>query len=145
MSMRRRIGGLIRARQVQEDQARGALQRARLEAEAAAERRRRYEDALGSCPAPDAASAGAYAASLSARHAMGAALNAAIGVAAEFDGTVRERLADLTEAASRRRAMERLAERREESAREADDAAVQFEIDDLAGRSRLVDRRGSDR
>jgi len=145
VSIRRRIGGLIRARQVQEDVARGALQRAQRDAEVAAARVLLYEEALGSRRAPNAASAGAYAASLSARHAMGAALAAAIGVATEHDGVVRERLCDLTEAASRRRAVERLAERQAEQERDADEAAAQRELDDLAVRRPLFDRRSTER
>lgn len=142
------LSGLLRARKAQEDIARGAVQRARRDAQDAADVARRYEEALGSRRAPDQASADAYAASLSARQAMSAALTAAIGVASDADGVVRDRMSDLTDAAVRRRAVEKLAERRAEEARDAEMAAEQREIDDLAVRAQTLGRaagRGADR
>ena len=139
------FSGLMRARRAQEDRARGAMQRARQEAAVAAERVRVYEAALDSRRLPDAARATAYAASLAARHATAGMLSAAIGVAALADATVLDRTAELTEAAVKRRAVERLLERKAEEARRAEEAAAQRELDEIAARAQPRDRRRTDR
>jgi flagellar FliJ protein len=138
------LTNVLRARQAQEDVAKGAVMRARREADVAAERARLYEEALGSRRVPDQAYAGSYAATMAARHVMAAALSAAVEVAGEANGVVRDRLVDLSDAATRRRAVEKLAERQADAARRAEEAAARREVDDLTNSTRSRLRRGND-
>jgi flagellar FliJ protein len=127
----RGLAGLLRARKAQEDVARGKAQRARQEAEAAAERVRLYEEALNLRHTPTGLDARAYVATLTAHRAMAEALSASVTLATQAEGVVADRTAELTEAAMRRRAVERLAERQAAQARKAEEAAAERETDDL--------------
>jgi flagellar FliJ protein len=138
------LDNLLRARQAQEDIAKGAVVRARRDADAAAEHANRYEVALGARHVPQHAFAGSYAATLAARHVMAAALSAAVAVAGEAEAVVRERMGDLTDAATRRRAVEKLAERQAEADRRAEEAAERREVDDLTSSASPRIRRGTD-
>ena len=140
----RGLAGLLRARKAQEDVARGKAERARLEAVAAAERVRRYEEALGLRRVPESLDARAYVATLTAHRAMAEALTASVTLATQAEGVVAERSAELTEAAMRRRAVERLAERQAAQARRAADAAAEREIDDLTTAAQARIRREQD-
>lgn|SRR5437773_1166394 len=139
-----RFTGLLRARQADEDGARANTQRARQEAAVAAERVRLYEAALDSRRLPASAHAGVFAANLAARQATAASLNAAIALAGMADAAVLDRVSELTEAAVRRRAVERLLERQAEEARLAEEHAAQRELDDIVS-SRRPNRRKGDR
>jgi len=143
--VRRRLAGLLRARQAQEDVARGKALRAQREAEAAAERVRRYHEAIDLRQLPDGVNASVYAATLSAHRAMAYTLNAAIASAGEADAHVRDRAADVTEAAMRRRAVERLHERETVAARKAADGAEQRVLDDLTRSAQPRNPRRTDR
>ena len=140
----RGLAGLLRARKAQEDVARGTAQRARLEAAAAAERVRRYEEALGLRRVPESLDARAYVATLTAHRTMAEALTASVTLATQAEGVVAERSAELTEAAMRRRAVERLAERQAAQARRAADAAAERETDDLTTAAQARIRREQD-
>jgi flagellar biosynthesis chaperone FliJ len=87
--------------------------------------------AIDARPRPDSPNGVAFAATLWARQAMAGELSAAVAAAAEAEGTVDERAADLTAAATRRRIVEKLGERHTEAERAADEAAAQLEADDL--------------
>jgi flagellar export protein FliJ len=141
----RGLTGLLRARKAQEDIARGRTQRARAEAAAAAERVRRYEEAINLRKLPEGVDAGAYVATLSAHRAMAEALAASRNLAAQADGAVADAAAELTDAAVRRRAVERLAERQAAEARKAADAAERREIDDLTTAAHTRNRGEIDR
>jgi len=141
-----RLGSVLRARLAQENSARGAVLRARREAEEAEERVRRMDAAVDARRAPDGgASAAAYAATLWARHALAAELSAAVAVAGELNGVTEERAADLTAAATRRLTVERLAERHAEAANLAELAAAQEEADDLTMSRNSTRNRGENR
>jgi flagellar FliJ protein len=140
-----RLASVLRARFAQENSARGAVVRARREAEEAEERVRRMDAAIDARRAPDAASSAAFAATLWARHALAAELSAAVAVAGELNGVTDERTADLTTAATRRLTVERLAERHAEAANHAELAAAQEEADDLTMSRNSTRNRGENR
>jgi flagellar biosynthesis chaperone FliJ len=127
-----RLSSVLRARKAQENSARGAVLRARQEAEEAEERTRRMDAAIGARPRPEARHAVAFAATMWARQAMAADLSAALAIAGRMNTQVDERAADLTVAATRRRTVEKLADRHAEAQRHADDMAAQLEADDRA-------------
>jgi flagellar export protein FliJ len=129
--MKFRLGAVLRARKAQEDAARSELQQARAELEAAAARTRRMNEAIDAGQVPVGGTAAAYTATLMARQSMAAALAAARGVTRQAEDVVTDRQNDLTDAATRRRTVERLAERHAEVQRRAEEAAAQLEIDDL--------------
>lgn len=126
-----RLGSVLRARFAQENSARGAVIRARQEAAEAAERVRRMDAAVDARRRPDGVSGVAFAATLWARQAMAADLSAAIAMSAEVQATLGERVTELTAAATRRRTVEKLAERHEDLERAAEATAAQLEVDDL--------------
>jgi flagellar export protein FliJ len=126
-----RLASVLRARNAQENLARGAVLRARQEAEEAADRVRRMDAAIGAQPRPKSAHATAFAATLWARQAMAADLSAAIAIAGQLNAQVDERAVELTDAATRRRTVEKLAERHAEALRYAEEEAAELEADDL--------------
>jgi flagellar protein FliJ len=140
-----RLGSVLRARLAQENSARGAVLRARREAEEAEERVRRMDAAVDARRAPEGTSAAVYAATLWARHALAAELTAAVAVAGELHGVTEERAVDLTAAATRRLSVERLAERHAEAADHAELAAAQAEADDLTMSRNSTRNRGENR
>jgi flagellar biosynthesis chaperone FliJ len=136
MTRRFRLAVVLRARQAQEDAAKGDVLRARADAETAAERVRRRKRALADQPMPDGVQGPAYVAVLSARQAMAGELAAATRMSEDAAETVQDRLTDLTAAAVRRRTMERLAERHAVTRRNAEDRAGQQALDELASARR---------
>jgi flagellar biosynthesis chaperone FliJ len=137
-----RLSSVLRARKAQENSARGAVQQARQEADEAAERTRRMDEAIGARPRPEPANAVAFAATMWARQAMAADLSAALAIAGHRNTQVDDRAADLMVAATRHRTVEKLAERHAEAQRHADDMAAQLEADDRAtSRSRGGDTK----
>ncbi|HEV7964305.1 MAG TPA: hypothetical protein VGP57_17320 [Actinoplanes sp.] len=126
-----RLRNVLRARHAQENSARGRLLRARQEAAEAAERVRRMDAAIDARPRPDSPNGVAFAATMWARQARAGELSVAVAAAAASETTVDERAADLTAAATRRRVVEKLGERHAEAERVAEEAAAQFEVDDL--------------
>jgi flagellar FliJ protein len=128
-----RLSSVLRARHAQENSARGGLLRARQEAAEAAERVRRMDAAIDARPRPDSPSGVAFAATLWASRAMAGELAMAVTAVAEAQTTVDERIADLSAAATSRRAVEKLGERHAEAERAAEETAAQLEVDDLSG------------
>ncbi|GAA3450640.1 cell envelope biogenesis protein TolA [Dactylosporangium matsuzakiense] len=126
-----RLGAVLRARKAQEDMAKAAVVRAREEAGAAVQRIRARERDLDGRPVPRAATAAAYAATLTARQALAGELAAAIGLAKLADETVEARMNELTDAAVQRRTMEKLQERHDLTRKRTDAAAAEKAVDDL--------------
>jgi flagellar export protein FliJ len=132
VTRRFRLASVLRARQVQEDAARGAVIRARADVETARAETRRRDSALSARNNPMAGSATAFVAALCARQGLAAEISAAASLAAQAAHVVDERLGEFTDASVRRRTVEKLAERHEAASRAAEDAAEQRAIDDLA-------------
>jgi flagellar protein FliJ len=126
-----RLAAVLRARHAQEEAAKAAVVRARAEAYQAAVRVRALERDLDGRVVPDASSAAAFSATLSARNALAGALNAAIGMSRLSDDTVQERLNELTDAAVQRRIIEKLEEHHATARRRTADAADAKAVDDL--------------
>jgi flagellar protein FliJ len=126
-----RLGSVLRARNAQENLARGAVLRARQEAEEAVDRVRRMDAAIGARPRPKSADSTSFAATLWARQSMAADLSAAVAIAVQLNAQVDERAAELTVAATGRRTVEKLAERHAEAQRYEEEAAAELEADDL--------------
>lgn len=126
-----RLAAVLRARHAQEDAAKAAVVRARADAEAALLRARAIERDLDGYGVPHASSAAAFSATMSARSAMAGELGAAIGVAAMANEQVEERMTDLTNAAIRRRTLEKLEERHAAARKHAEDKADERAVDDL--------------
>src|SRR3954447_11917350 len=106
-----RLASVLRARQAQEDAARGEVLRARQGAAQAAEDVQVRDRALAAHQPIDEDTARALVAALTARQAMAASLALARQLAALAEAKVAERNEELTAAAQRRRTVEKLAER----------------------------------
>jgi len=127
-----RLAGVLRARQAQEDAARGEVLRARHRAAEAAQVADGHDRSLAAHQMPDEDSARAVVAALTARQAMAGSLAAARQLAALAEVRVAERAQELTAAAQRRRTVEKLAERHAEERRRRDQSADQSALDELA-------------
>jgi flagellar FliJ protein len=132
MSRLFRLGPVLRARKAQEDAARGAVIQSRAEirdAEALVKRRRLE---LTGADAPTEGTARAMVASLVARQSLAAGLFSAQRMVVDAEDIEREKVAALTEAAKKRRAVELMAERHAEAIREHDLKIDQANLDELA-------------
>src|SRR5213078_1646292 len=123
---------VLRARQAQEDAARGEVLRARRGAAQAADAVEARDRTLATHQVPDEDTARAVVAALTARQAMAGSLAAARQLAALAEVRVAERAQELTAAAQRRRTVEKLAERHAEERRRRDQSADQSALDELA-------------
>ncbi|WP_433610114.1 cell envelope biogenesis protein TolA [Dactylosporangium sp. CA-139114] len=126
-----RLGAVLRARKAQEDMAKAAVVRARADATDAVQRVRARERDLDGRAVPNAATAAAYAATLTARQALAGELAAAIGLSRLADETVEERMRELTDAAVQRRTIEKLQERHDLTRKRTEAAAEEKAVDDL--------------
>jgi flagellar FliJ protein len=126
-----RLATVLRARNAQESAAKTRTVQARLIADGAAAEVHRQAATLDAAADVDPVIASALAVAMSARHAMAAALSAAIGIGRQAEGDLTDRQSELAVAASQRRAMERLAARHQQTRRRAADAAERRELDDL--------------
>jgi len=137
---RKWISGLLRARQVQEDVARERLAHARLHAQDA-RLRVRADDARVQAMLEETSpqSTQAFLASASARQAAGATLAAAQWIRATAEDQVTIRQTSVVAAARQRRSAEKLAERDANELHARAAAALQHELDDVAGRPRHED------
>ncbi|BBH64958.1 hypothetical protein ACTI_16430 [Actinoplanes sp. OR16] len=127
-----RLGPVLRARKAQEDAARGAVIQSRAEirdAEALVKRRRLE---LTGADAPTEGTARAMVASLVARQSLAAGLFSAQRMVVDAQDIEREKIAALTEAAKKRRAVEMMAERHAEAVRDHDLRTDQANLDELA-------------
>jgi flagellar protein FliJ len=136
MSRGFRLSSLLRARQAQEDVAKGAVARARRAQEAARRAAAAGEAALHDTTRPMTGTAHAIIAAISAQRAMAAGLAAARQTVLDSERHHADSMAELAAAASRRRTVERLAERHTEDLQRADLVAEQRAIDEIASRYR---------
>ena len=132
MAARFRLSSLLRARLAQEDAAKAEVARARGAVRAAG---RTVADARTALQASDLPSGGtglAVVAAIAARHSLAAGLAAARQGVVSAEEQADERVAELAEAAKRRRAVEKLAERHAAARKFAEQAADQRVVDELA-------------
>lgn len=127
-----RLTSVFRARQAQEDAAKAEVVRARTRTRAATKLARLYENELGETTMPAEGVAQAILASLAARRSLAAGLHTARQAVADAERHTAEKMAELAEAAKRRRAVELLAERHEEQVKREAQAADQRAVDELA-------------
>ena len=127
-----RLGPVFRARKAQEDVARGAVHQSRAEVrDAEALVKRRSLDLVGA-EAPSEGTARAMVASLVARQSLAASLISAHRLVDDAEAVERDRMAVLADAAKRRRAVEKMAERHAELVRATDLRAEQADLDELS-------------
>jgi flagellar FliJ protein len=127
-----RLGPVLRARKAQEDSVRGAVNASRAEIrEAEALVKRRALDLTGA-DAPTEGTARAMVASLVARQSLAATLSGAHQMVTEAEEVTRDKIAELADAAKRRRAVEVMAERHAETVRIHDLKTEQNDLDELA-------------
>ena len=127
-----RLGPVLRARKAQEDAARGAVLQSRAEIrDAEALVRRRKLDLVGQ-DAPTEGSARAMVAALVARQSLAAGVISAQRLVSDAEEIEQEKMAALTDAAKRRRAVEMMAERHAATVRDHDLRTDQANLDELA-------------
>ena len=126
-----RLGPVLRARKVQEDAARGAVQASRAEIREAQQLVKRRSLALAGSDAPTEGTARALVASMVARQSLAASLSGAHQMVADAEEVTREKVTELADAAKRRRAVEMMAERHAETVRRHDLKAEQADLDEL--------------
>jgi flagellar protein FliJ len=127
-----RLGPVLRARQAQEDAARGAVIRSRAEVREAQQLVKRRQLELAGADAPTEGTARAMVASMVARQSLAAGLSGAHRMVTDAEELTREKIAQLADAAKRRRAVEMMAERHAETVRRQDLARDQADLDELA-------------
>jgi flagellar protein FliJ len=131
-----RLGPVLRARKAQEDAARGAVNASRAEIrEAQALVKRRALDLAGA-DAPTEGTARAMVASMVARQSLAATLSGAHQLVADAENVTREKIAELTDAAKRHKAVEMMSERHAETVRAHDLKTDQALLDELATTSK---------
>jgi flagellar FliJ protein len=140
-----RLGPVLRARKAQEDAAKGAVIQSRQEIrEAQALVKRRQLDLTGA-DAPTEGTARAMVASMVARQSLAASLSGAHQMVTDAEEATRAKVAELADAAKRRRAVEMMAERHAETVRKHDLATDQANLDELAITSKARNAaRGTD-
>jgi hypothetical protein len=123
---------VLRARKAQEDAARGAVIQSRREIRDAQALVKRRQLELAGADAPTEGTARAMVASMVARQSLAAGLTGAHRMVADAEELTREKVAELADAAKRRRAVEMMAERHAETVRRHDLATDQANLDELA-------------
>jgi flagellar protein FliJ len=127
-----RLTPVLRARKAQEDAARGEMIQSRQEIrEAQALVKRRQLDLVGQ-DAPTEGSARAMVAALVARQSLAAGVFGAQRMVNDAEEVEREKMAALTDAAKRRRAVEMLSERHADMVKAHDLRTDQANLDELA-------------
>jgi flagellar protein FliJ len=127
-----RLGPVLRARKAQEDAARGALIQSRQEIREAQQLVKRRQLDLAGADAPSEGTARAMVASMVARQSLAATLSGAHKLVDEAEERTREKVAELADAAKRRRAVEMLSERHAETVKRHDAVVEQNNIDEIA-------------
>lgn len=127
-----RLATVLRARQAQEDVAKADVVRARSNARSARQRVHERHGALRGTDVPTGVPGRAIVAALAARRSLAADLAAAMADADDAEVYIDARLADLAEAAKRRRIVEKLGERHAATQRTLAAAADQRAIDEIA-------------
>ncbi|WP_232344834.1 MULTISPECIES: cell envelope biogenesis protein TolA [Actinoplanes] len=127
-----RLSPVLRARKAQEDGARGAVIQSRADVrDAQALVKRRHLDLVGQ-DAPSEGSARAMVAALVARQSLAAGLFDAQRMVTDAEEVEREKVAALTDAAKRRRAVEMMSERHAALVKAHDLRTDQANLDELA-------------
>jgi flagellar export protein FliJ len=132
MSRLFRLSAVLRARQLQEDAAKAEVARARGAARSARQSIGDREAALRDSEEPPNGTGRAVVAAIAARQSLAAGLFAARDGVVAADEVTAGRMAELAEAAKRRRILEKLAERHATLRRAAEQAADQRALDELA-------------
>lgn len=127
-----RLGPVLRARKAQEDAAKGAVVQSRQQIRQAEALVKRRQLDLAGASAPTEGTARAMVASLVARQSMAATLSGAHRMVAEAEDVLRDKQADLTDAAKRHRAVELMAERHAETVKVHDLKTEQLAIDEIS-------------
>jgi flagellar FliJ protein len=127
-----RLGPVLRARKAQEDVARGAVGQSRAEIREAEQLVKRRQFDLAGADAPTEGTARAMVASMVARQSLAASLSGAHRLVADAEELTREKIAELADAAKRRRAVEIMSERHAETVRVHDLSTDQANLDELA-------------
>lgn len=138
-----RLAPVLRARKAQEDAARGAVIQSRADIrEAQALVKRRRLELIGA-DAPSEGSARAMVAALVARQSLAAGVFGAQRMVTDAEEVERERLAALSDAAKRRRAVEMMAERHAATVKAHDLRTDQAGLDELAVTAKARNSAGS--
>jgi flagellar FliJ protein len=127
-----RLGPVLRARKAQEDAAKGSVIQSRAEIREAQQLVKRRQLDLAGADAPTEGTARAMVASMVARQSLAAGLSGAHQMVTDAEEITREKVAELADAAKRRRAVEMMAERHAETVRKHDLATDQSNLDELA-------------
>jgi flagellar FliJ protein len=127
-----RLGPVLRARKAQEDAARGSVIQSRAEIREAQQLVKRRQLDLAGADAPTEGTARAMVASMVARQSLAAGLSGAHQMVTDAEEITREKVAELADAAKRRRAVEMMAERHADTVRKHDLATDQSSLDELA-------------
>jgi flagellar export protein FliJ len=127
-----RLSPVLRARKAQEDSAKGAVNASRAEIREAQQLVKRRALDLAGADAPTEGTARAMVASMVARQSLAASLSGAHQMVADAEDATREKVAELADAAKRRRAVEMMAERHAETIRQHDLKTDQANLDELA-------------
>jgi flagellar FliJ protein len=127
-----RLGSVLRARKAQEDAARGAVILSRAQIRDAQQLVKRRQFDLAGSDAPSEGTARAMVASMVARQSLAASLSGAHRLVTDAEEVTQEKIAELTDTAKRRRAVEMMAERHAETVRKHDLTTDQHAIDELS-------------
>jgi flagellar FliJ protein len=127
-----RLGPVLRARKAQEDAAKGSVIQSRAEIREAQQLVKRRQLDLAGADAPTEGTARAMVASMVARQSLAAGLSGAHQMVTDAEEITREKVAELADAAKRRRAVEMMAERHADTVRKHDLATDQSSLDELA-------------
>ena len=134
------LGGLLRVRGLQEDQAAAALGEAERAVAAADERARRTAERLSGCDLPSSVDGTTFLAAAASRLSLSSLLTEDTGQLVAVRTVADERRVEWSHARQAERTVERLAEHHEERERLADLRAEQIVLDEVAGRRTEVER-----
>jgi len=133
------LAGLLRVRERAEERAAAELAQARREAEAARARRHATSEALAGSQLADGPDRLAFVAAVASRSALSLLLSEAERELATADELVADHAVQWSFARRQVRAIDRLAERHDETERRLDAQAEQAALDEVAGRRATTD------
>lgn len=143
MSRLFRLAPVLRARKAQEDAAKSAVIQSQAEIRQAQALVKRRQLELMGADAPTEGTARAMVAAIAARQSMAAGVFGAQRMVTDAEEVERERMAALSDAAKRRRAVEMMAERHAATVKAADLRTDQANLDELAVTAKARDAAGS--
>ncbi|SDT75890.1 cell envelope biogenesis protein TolA [Actinoplanes derwentensis] len=138
-----RLAPVLRARKAQEDAAKGAVIQSRAEIREAEALLKRRKLSLMGAEAPTEGTARAMVAAIAARQSIAAGVFGAQRMVTEAEEVERERMAVLSDAAKRRRAVELMAERHAATVKAHDLSTDQSNLDELAISAKARNAAGS--